>query len=504
MGAIPPVTSATLIEKCCLIASPVAGNPTHFMVEQAFLLAGLDWRFMSFEVDPKELGDAMRGIRALGFRGVKVAEPHQVTVLEYLDELTDRARLCGSVNCVTSDGSRLLGDNTEGLALVDLVRSHMDLTGKKAMVIGSGRLARVIAVALAQAGVASIAVASRSPESGQRLGRSSRARPRPRRRSMEFSEREPIKIAGDVTLLVNASSLSTADPGAALPIELAGTAAERRGRRRVVRFAEHLAHAAGGEARLHGDRRRRSLRRADGAGVQHVDRRPAGQGRDARSGGRVSGAVALDRHVARTLHHRNGHGRRQDVRRRADCQIAARERASESASTSRSPAAASCATASWYLPTRWHSGKRPADRARSNKSARRCSPRRSRRISRPGPKDDASIPNAAAAGLKFWRESCDIVLVEGAGGLMSPMSDDDYNADLADEFGYPLVVVAANVLGTINATLQTLIVADTFREGLAIAGIVLNSPQTAGQRPEHRQQRRRTAPPLRAAAAWRK
>jgi len=47
------VSSATVIEKCCLIASPVAGNPTHFMIEQAFLLAGLDWRFMSFEVDPK-------------------------------------------------------------------------------------------------------------------------------------------------------------------------------------------------------------------------------------------------------------------------------------------------------------------------------------------------------------------------------------------------------------------------------------------------------------------
>jgi shikimate dehydrogenase len=214
------VTSATLIEKCCLIASPVAGNPTHFMVEQAFLLAGLDWRFMSFEVDPKELGDAMRGIRALGFRGVKVAEPHQVTVLEYLDELTDRARLCGSVNCVTSDGSRLLGDNTEGLALVDLVRAQVNIAGQKAMVIGSGRLARVIAVALAQAGVASITVASRSSESGQRLvafidGETSAAAS-----LMEFSEREPIKIGGDVSLLVNASSLSTADPDAALPIEL--------------------------------------------------------------------------------------------------------------------------------------------------------------------------------------------------------------------------------------------------------------------------------------------
>ena len=71
------------------------------------------------------------------------------------------------------------------------------------------------------------------------------------------------------------------------------------------------------------------------------------------------------------------------------------------------------------------------------------------------------------------------MLVEGAGGLMSPISDDDYNADLAAEFGFPLVVVAANELGTINATLQTLITASTFRDGLSVAGVVLNSPQVS-------------------------
>jgi dethiobiotin synthetase len=80
-------------------------------------------------------------------------------------------------------------------------------------------------------------------------------------------------------------------------------------------------------------------------------------------------------------------------------------------------------------------------------------------------------------GLKFWCETCDIVLVEGAGGLMSPISDDDYNADLTAEFGYPLLIVAENALGTINATLQTLITARTYRNGLPVAGIVLNSPR---------------------------
>jgi dethiobiotin synthetase len=87
-------------------------------------------------------------------------------------------------------------------------------------------------------------------------------------------------------------------------------------------------------------------------------------------------------------------------------------------------------------------------------------------------------------GIHLWRDSSDVVVVEGAGGLMSPMSDDDYNADMAAEFGYPLIVVAANELGTINATLQTLITASTYcrargepGDTLTVGGIVLNSPR---------------------------
>lgn len=77
-------------------------------------------------------------------------------------------------------------------------------------------------------------------------------------------------------------------------------------------------------------------------------------------------------------------------------------------------------------------------------------------------------------GLEYWRDRCEIILVEGIGGLMSPVTDDEYVADLAFDFGFPLIVVAPNVLGVINQTLQTLITAATFRDGLDVAGIVLN------------------------------
>lgn len=77
-------------------------------------------------------------------------------------------------------------------------------------------------------------------------------------------------------------------------------------------------------------------------------------------------------------------------------------------------------------------------------------------------------------GIDYWRKRSDIVIVEGAGGLMSPVGERDYVADLAADFGYPLIVVAPNRIGTINGTLLTLIAAAARPRPLPIAGIVLN------------------------------
>ena len=85
-------------------------------------------------------------------------------------------------------------------------------------------------------------------------------------------------------------------------------------------------------------------------------------------------------------------------------------------------------------------------------------------------------PRLLRTGVRYWQERSEIVLIEGAGGLMSPLTDDEYNADLAYDLGYPLIVVVPNRLGVINQALMTLIAAATFREGLAISGVVLNQP----------------------------
>jgi shikimate dehydrogenase len=212
------VTSVTLIEKCCLIANPVAGNPTHYIIEQAFAHRGLDWRFMTFEVEPAQLGDAIRGIRALGFRGVKIAEPFHEPVIEFLDDLTERAKRCGSENCITADGQKLTGDNTAGAALVDLVRQHLNPSGVTAMLFGAGRLGRAIAVSLAEAGVAAITIVSRSEAAGNRLIDLIQTHSTAAATFVPLGAGQ-ISVDADVALLVNATSLGTNDPLAQLPLD---------------------------------------------------------------------------------------------------------------------------------------------------------------------------------------------------------------------------------------------------------------------------------------------
>lgn len=78
------------------------------------------------------------------------------------------------------------------------------------------------------------------------------------------------------------------------------------------------------------------------------------------------------------------------------------------------------------------------------------------------------------SGIQPWLDYSEIVLVEGAGGLFSPISDFELNADLASELGFPLLVVTANTLGVMHATLATLLAGRAYRGGLEFAAIYLN------------------------------
>lgn len=64
------------------------------------------------------------------------------------------------------------------------------------------------------------------------------------------------------------------------------------------------------------------------------------------------------------------------------------------------------------------------------------------------------------------------LLVEGAGGYYSPLSEDGLNSDLAEELGLPVLLVAEDVLGAIN---QVLLTAEAIKKsGLELRAVILN------------------------------
>lgn len=75
------------------------------------------------------------------------------------------------------------------------------------------------------------------------------------------------------------------------------------------------------------------------------------------------------------------------------------------------------------------------------------------------------------AAFARLRARHDLLLVEGAGGLLVPLDARTSMADLAAELAFPLLVVARARLGTINHTLLTLEVARA--RGLPVAGVVV-------------------------------
>lgn len=75
-------------------------------------------------------------------------------------------------------------------------------------------------------------------------------------------------------------------------------------------------------------------------------------------------------------------------------------------------------------------------------------------------------------GANWWLGRCELLIVEGAGGALSPLSSRTTVLDLAVQFGYPMLLVVANRLGAVNHTLLTLEAVK--KRGLRVEAIVLN------------------------------
>jgi shikimate dehydrogenase len=200
-----------------VFGQPVAENPSQPMVEAAYRHLGLPWRYLTLEVAPADLGAAVRGVRALGFRGFNCTQPHKVAVIPHLDGLGESAELMGAVNCVVLRGDRLIGENTDGKGFLQALHGVADPAGKRVVLFGAGGAARAIAVELALAGATSFIIVNRGEQRGRELVELLRSRMRVAAEGVAWHG--DYAIPDDVDLVVNATSIGLHPHGGArLPI----------------------------------------------------------------------------------------------------------------------------------------------------------------------------------------------------------------------------------------------------------------------------------------------
>lgn len=156
-----------------VIGDPIVHSKSPIMHRAALQSCGLSGAYLPFHVKGERLGEAVGGIRALGFRGMNVTVPHKLSVMNYLDHIDEGAKLIGAVNTIVNDGGVLTGYNTDGIGYVRSLKEEAvsELRGKRILVLGSGGAARGIVHALLQEQPERVTVANRTSAKARGLAR---------------------------------------------------------------------------------------------------------------------------------------------------------------------------------------------------------------------------------------------------------------------------------------------------------------------------------------------
>src|SRR5271154_5124721 len=98
----PAINAATRL--CAVYGSPIAHSASPAMHNAAFAKLGLNWRYLAFEVNPKNLCAAIEGAKVMNFAGINLTVPHKLLAVEMMDELDESAKKWGAVNTIKFKG----------------------------------------------------------------------------------------------------------------------------------------------------------------------------------------------------------------------------------------------------------------------------------------------------------------------------------------------------------------------------------------------------------------
>jgi shikimate dehydrogenase len=212
-----------MTKRVVLIGHPVAHSFSAQMQQAAFDALGIDVVYELLDTSAAALQETVETLRGDDFLGANVTIPHKERVATFVDRKSEDASATGAVNCVTKEGRRLVGHNTD----VNAFRVSIDaLVGKQkmpraAVVLGAGGGARAAVHAFITMGFQRVVVFNRHLHRAEGLVKHfGRSASHMELRAMPWHESVIESELSRTRVLVNATSVGLASDDSPVPGEL--------------------------------------------------------------------------------------------------------------------------------------------------------------------------------------------------------------------------------------------------------------------------------------------
>ena len=169
-------------ETLCIFGHPVAHSKSPAMHNALFGALGINAAYLPYAPEPENFADAIKGFRAMKFRGANVTIPYKTQFVDaetgepqLVDELSPISRFTGSVNTLYWKdgivGSTLCGTTTDPYGCIrNLEEQGVEPSNTTVALLGNGGAAKAIAYTLVEQHN-KLTIVCRSREKGEALAK---------------------------------------------------------------------------------------------------------------------------------------------------------------------------------------------------------------------------------------------------------------------------------------------------------------------------------------------